>query len=319
MKVLITGGSGLIGSALAEHLIKKGFGVNVLDRRKELSIKGINYFQGSVLEREDIKKAIKDCDYVFHLAAILGVSNATARALECLDVNILGTRNILHEAADAGVKKVLLTSSSEVYGEPDKVPIEENAPRKPKSEYGFSKCIGEEYCKAFKLNHDLNYSIVRYFNVYGPNQALKFVMPLFIKNALSGEPLVVYGSGEQVRSFCYVTDAVKGTEMVMFDKKADNDIFNIGNDKEPMSMIEAAKKVLSMAKREEEPVIVPFKESDRTETREIFKRVPDISKARRILGYEPEVNLDEGIRRIIEYQKGEKEGGEELSEPFFEE
>ncbi len=307
-KVLVTGGSGLIGSVLVKDLVARDYEVNLLDRRKSLPLEKINYFQGSVLEKEDIRRAIKGCDYVFHLAAVLGVALSTQRALECLDVNVLGTRNILEVAAKEGVKKVLLTSSSEVYGEPEKVPIHEDFPRQPKSEYGFSKCIGEEYCKAFKLNHDLNYTILRYFNVYGPNQALKFVMPLFINNAISGKPLVVYGSGDQIRSFCYVDDAVNGTQKAMFSSQADNHVFNIGNDKEPISVFDVARKVLALMGKKEEPVIVPFENSDRSETREIFKRIPDISKARKMLNYEPKIDLEEGIHRIIEYRKKEVEG-----------
>lgn len=310
MKVLITGGSGLIGSALANYLVQKGTEVNVLDKRKDLGLKGVNIHQGSILDKEDIKKAMKGCDYVYHLAAIVGVNLADGRSLECLDVNVLGTRNVLECSLEEKVKRVLFASSSEVYGEPDKLPINEEFPLKPKSAYGWSKAVGEEYCKAFKKNKGLDYTIVRFCNVYGPNQALKFVLPLFIDNAISDKPLEIYGSGEQVRSFCYVDDAVAGVEKAILNEKAKCEVFNIGNPNEPIKMQELAKMVLKMAANNSgSHIFVPL-EQRRSPQREIHARIPDISKARNILGFEPKISLEEGIRKTIEYKKKEKEIGE---------
>ncbi|MFH0831785.1 MAG: NAD-dependent epimerase/dehydratase family protein [archaeon] len=309
MKVLITGGSGLIGSALAERLVKKGVDVNVLDKRKNLNLPGVNLIQGSILNKGDLKRAVKDCDYVYHLAAIVGVNLADGRALECLDVNIIGTRNVCEASLQVGVKKILFASSSEVYGEPDKLPISEDFLLKPKSAYGWSKAVGEEYCKAFKKNEGLDYSVVRFCNVYGPNQALKFVLPLFINNALSNKSLEIYGSGEQIRSFCYVDDAARGTELVMMSPKTNSDVFNIGNPNEPISMKDLAKKVLDLAGIKGNHVFVPL-ENYRSPAREIQKRIPDISKSHKTVGFKPEINLDEGLKRVIEFKKKEKETGE---------
>ena len=301
-KILVTGGSGLIGAALANYLVKKGYIVNVLDMAPCLDIEGINYFQGSILSKTDIAKAMDGCDYVFHLAALLGVKYSTDNALKCLDVNVIGTRNVLQEAVNEGVKKVVFASSSEVYGEQGiDEKIKETAVLRPISEYGFSKCLGEEYCKAFKQKYDLDYGIIRFFNIYGPNQALKFVMPLFIHHALEKKPIQVFGNGSQKRCFCYVEDAVKGIAEVMFNRDEDNQIFNIGNDKEAISMFEMAKKVSDLVGCEAEPIKVPFEESDREETREIYNRIGDITKAKEVLGFEPKISIEEGIRRIIDY------------------
>ena len=310
MKVLITGGSGLIGSALANYLVNKGVEVNILDKRKELQIDRINMLQGSILNKEDVKRAMKGCDYVYHLAAIVGVDLADSRSLECLDVNLIGTRNVLECAVEEKVKKVLFSSSSEVYGEPDQVPINEESILKPKSAYGWSKAVSEEYCKAFKKNSGLSYTIIRYCNIYGLNQALKFVLPLFIDNALSNKPLEIYGSGRQIRSFCYVDDAVIGTELAMMNPNTDGEILNIGNPDEPITMIDLSKKVIQMvANNNGKTVFVPI-EQRRLPEREIYNRIPDITKAKKILGFYPKVNLVEGLRKIIEYKKKEKESRE---------
>ena len=303
MKVLITGGSGLIGASLASYLISKGVDVNILDKRKELNLKGVNMFQGSILNKEDIKRAMRGCYYVYHLAAIVGVNLADGRSLECLDVNVIGTRNVLECCVEEKVKRVLFSSSSEVYGEPDKLPIQEDFILKPKSAYGWSKAVGEEYCKAFKKNKGLNYTIIRYCNVYGPNQALKFVLPLFIDNALSNKPLEIYGSGKQVRSFCYVDDAIIGTELAMMNPNAIGETFNIGNPNEPITMTNLSEKVLQMAANNNgKSVFVPI-EQRRSPQREIYERIPDISKASQILGFSPKINLEEGLKKVIEFKK----------------
>lgn len=251
-------------------------------------------------------KAIKGCDYVFHFAAVLGVSFSNKRALECLDVNILGTRNVLDACIRERVKKIVFSSSSEVYGEPIKLPISETHTLQPKSEYGVSKLVGEEYVKAFAKEFGLNYTIIRFFNVYGPNQSAKFVMPLFIDDAILNRPLRIYGDGSQIRSFCHVEDAVKGIELAMFKKAADKQIFNIGNKNQAVSIKDLAIKVNRIAGNKQKPVFIPLKSSDRTKDREIYKRKPSTLKAEKLLGFKPTITLTEGIQKVVKYRKSLK-------------
>jgi UDP-glucose 4-epimerase len=302
MRILVTGGIGLIGEEVVKQLLALGHQVNILDMW-DVSIEGANNFKGSVLDKFAILKAMDECDYVIHLAAVLGVENSTKRPLECLDVNIKGTRNVLECCVMKNIKKILFSSSSEVYGEPNKVPIEESGTLQPKSEYGVSKVVGEEYVKAFSKEFGLNYGIVRFFNIYGPKQTDKFVMPLFIRNVVLGNPLRVYGEGNQVRSFCYVEDAGRGVLEVLFNQKADKDVFNIGNNKTEISMLELARLVIEIAGKSEEPEMVPLEQSDRTKKREIYRRTPDTSKAKERLDFEANIDLRTGIKKVLDYKK----------------
>lgn len=305
-RVLITGGIGLIGNALVKLLQANGYSINVLDMW-DINQEGINYFKGSILEKDILIKAMDECDYVIHLAAILGVDNSTKRHLECLDVNIKGTRNVLDACVKKRVKKVIFSSSSETYGEPKQVPISESALLHPISEYGVSKVVGEEYVKAFFKEYGLNFSIARFFNVYGPIQTDNFVLPSFVRNAVLGKDLRVFGDGSQVRAFCYVEDAVRGILRMIELDEANGEIFNIGNSDAKTTILELAKTVLSIANSDKEPIVLGFGESTRSEDREIFQRIPDISKARRILGYEPQISLQEGIRKVYEHKLQNKD------------
>ena len=168
------------------------------------------------------------------------------------------------------------------------------------------KVVGEEYVKAFSREFNLNYGIMRFFNIYGPKQTDKFVMPLFIRNVVLGKPLRVYGDGSQVRSFCYVEDAARGVLEVLFNPKADKDVFNIGNNKTEISMLELAKLVLEVAGKSEEPEMVPLEQSDRTKAREIFLRTPDTSKAKDVLGFEANIDLRTGIKKVLDYKEENK-------------
>jgi len=301
-KVLVTGGSGFVGRAAIKNLLQKEFAVNALDMY-EVDIPGVNNIQGSVLNAADINRAMAGCEYVVHLAAVLGVSKSTYMPMECLDVNIIGTRNILKACVENKVKKIVFSSSSEVYGEPDKIPISEDDPLQPKSEYGHSKVVGEEYVKACKKQFDLDYTIVRYFNVYGPDQANSWVMSKFTNNAVLGRKLDIYGDGTQVRAFCHVNDSAEGLVQGIVNPKSDNDVFNIGNSKEQISMKDLAQKIVDIADRPDLLNFIPMEESDRTKEREIYKRVPDTEKARKILGFEAQISLNQGLKEIIAYKQ----------------
>jgi UDP-glucose 4-epimerase len=308
-KVLVTGGAGFIGSAMVRHLCKEGFEVRAFDLSdtfKEYKTRlpeEAEVYRGSILDMNDLLNATEGCDNVVHLAAMLGVKKTETKRLECLNINILGTINVLEACVKDNVKKVLFSSSSEVYGEQREVPITEANPVNPKSVYAITKLAAEEYLRAYHKRYGLNFSIVRFFNVYGPDQVAEFVMPRFIKNVIEGRPPTIYGKGVQIRAFCYMDDAVKGATLALTIKKANTEVFNIGNSNEPISIRDLAFKIIKLSSKNLQPKVIPMEQSDRDEKREIHQRYPDISKARRVLGYEPEVELEEGILKIMEHGK----------------
>lgn len=306
MKILVTGGCGMIGSHMVEKLLSLGHDVKVLDlheqaHRAKHMPKGIEISHGNILNMDDAEKASKGCEMVVHMAAMLGVGNVEKNQLKALDVDLLGTRNVLEACRKNEIKKILFTSSSEVYGEPQKVPISETDILVPRSSYGIAKQASEEYVKSFYKAYGLKYVIVRYFNIYGPRQSLDFVLPKFVKLALDKKSITLYGDGQQVRAFNHVLDAVNGTALALFN--SDNEIFNIGNDREPVTMKELAERIIKYTGSGGEIVFVPMEKSDRSVNREIYKRLPDISKARKLLGYEPKISLDDGIKSVIEHLK----------------
>jgi UDP-glucose 4-epimerase len=298
-RILTTGGVGFIGAAVAQSLIAQGHEVHVLDKY-DVQLTHCKYFRGSVLDQWAVLDAMEGCDYVIHLAALLGVYMSTNHALECLDVNILGTRNVLECAVKSRVKKVLFSSSSEVYGEPKVIPIPETAPLAPKSEYGVSKVVGEEYCRAYHRRFGLPFSIVRFFNVYGDRQRDDFVMSVFTNAALMGKPLNLNGDGNQVRAFCYVEDVVDGVTKVLFSDKTAGGVYNLGNPDAAVSMRDLALKIVREAGQPESLIQrTPSGTEDRTLARDIQNRLPDITKARETVGFNPRVTLEEGIRRVL--------------------
>ncbi|KKW12510.1 MAG: hypothetical protein UY50_C0006G0025 [Parcubacteria group bacterium GW2011_GWA2_49_9] len=298
-QVFITGGAGFIGQAAAKAFAKAGYRVKTFDLSSPKESIG-EHVTGTIMFPEELYNAMKGSDYVVHLAAMLGVKRTETARLQCLTVNTIGTINVLDAAVKAGVKKIVFASSSEVYGEPIKTPLSETDIVFPKSVYAVSKLAGEEYMRAYKQSHDLDFSIVRFFNVYGPGQVAEFVMPNFIKAALAGMPIPINGDGTQVRSFCYVDDAARGVLLSLESKKANGEVFNIGNDAAAISLNDLAHKVLTHAgKNRKHVVYLKEHQADRLHSREIKTRTADITKARKVLKYKPSVHLDEGIKRII--------------------
>ncbi len=304
-KVLITGGAGFIGSAIAKNLSDRGFTVKSFDINKPKEMFG-EYINSTIMYPDELYESIKGCDYVIHLAARLGVKQTEHKRISCLNINIQGTRNVIEACTKAGIKKILFSSSSEVYGEPLKTPICETDPVSPKSVYAVTKLAGEEYLRAYQQEHGLNYSIVRFFNVYGSEQVENFVMPRFIRAVTEDQSPTIYGEGNQIRSFCHVNDAAQGVYLALTSDKSNSEIFNIGNDRADITMKDLAYKVIKLSGKNIEPYFVPMEQSDRTNEREIIKRIPDISKAKELLNYNPTVTLDEGITDIMERWKNKK-------------
>ena len=302
--VLITGGSGFIGRELMTALRRHEPGV----RLRSFDVRpaeepGVETVIGSVLDRTTLRNAVNDVDYVVHLAAWLGVEASDLQPLKCLDINIEGTTRVLEAVTMAGVKKVVFASSSEVYGDAVELPIRETTPLNPKSVYAVTKLAGEEYTRGYSRQYGFANSIVRFFNVYGPRQDLRFVVPRFVECALGGQAPRIFGDGSQTRAFCHVSDAARGVVQALVADAADNGLFNIGN---PGGLTSVANLWQRVAKLEGISIpaqFIDFSEETRIESREITRRCPDISRAQSVLGYMPSVDIDTGLQSVLVHRK----------------
>ena len=303
-KVLVTGGCGFIGRYIVARLLEFDSEVTVYDcNSSESPVRHdprVNLVQEDVRNFEELNRATRGQDYVFHLAAALGVEKIVDIPLQVLEVNLGGTINALRAAAENGVKRFLYTSSSEVYGQPRKIPISECELAAPISTYGVSKLAGESYCAAFAKEHGLEHTVIRLFNIYGPGQTEKFVMPLFISRIMRKTPPIIYGNGLQSRSYTFITDAINGILLAGASKDAIGEIFNIGNDEE-ISINELAEFIIEISGNNLKPIYRPFGDGIRVENREVLRRQPDISKARDILGFGVQVSWQEGVRQFREW------------------
>ena len=297
MKIIITGGSGFIGSYLAMQL-KQEHDVTIFDVKKNMS--DINFIKGDVTNLENVKNSIVNCDLVIHLAAALGVVNVEKDPIQTLNINLGGTKNVLEACRINNIKKIIFSSSSEIYGEPAKIPIKENDPITPITTYGISKLASEEYIKSYSKSYGIQYTIFRLFNVYGAMQDTQWVLPAFVDKAISNKLISIHSDGSQVRAFCYVSDIVDAFQSVL--QTANGEIINVGNDSNPISIKELAEKIISLTNSESEIKFIPFEESNRNRT-EIMKRIPDINKAKKILNYSPKITLDEGIKKVVKHRK----------------
>jgi len=310
-KVLVTGGAGCIGLAVCNELIKKNINVvsydlhEQMERSKEDMSDSIYPYLGSVLDVSALRDAAIDCDAIIHLAAYLGVRRTEINPLRCLEINITGTKNVIEMAINAGVKKIVFASSSEVYGEPLSNPINETCITQGKTVYGISKLAGEELLKAYsKRYQNLNFSILRYFNTYGINQISQFVIPKFIRGVSENKSPVIYGDGNQSRSYCYSSDTAWATVQALLEEKADGETINIGNSEEPKNLKELANMIINiMGKKDKiKPMLKKsFDSTDRTEDREIVNRFCDTTKARKILKYKPKITLEQGIKMVVDH------------------
>ena len=314
MKYLITGGAGFIGSHLVEKLISKGDQVVVFDNLSTGSasnlsgIKGkIKFEQGNILDKAVIDKLVSESDYVVHLAAALGVLNIVNKPLESLRTNLQGSEVVL-EASDKYRKPVLIASTSEIYGKNDKVPLNEEDdriighPLKSRWSYSEAKAVDESLAYFYYLENKLPIRIVRFFNAVGPRQVGHYgmVVPRFISAALKNEPLSVYGSGDQIRCFCHVDDAVRALLLVMDSEKAVGEVFNIGNNQQ-ITIMELAKKVIELTGSTSTIEKIAYENAYPEGFEDMQRRVPDISKIKQVLGWTPEINLNQIIKDIAAF------------------
>jgi UDP-glucose 4-epimerase len=316
MNMLITGGAGYIGSHLADRLLADGHSVIALDDLSTGRLDNVahlrdnprfSWVQGDVRDAALVARLVERSDLVFHLAAVVGVAHVVADPLRCIQVNVGGTESVL-AAAFAHKRRVLFASSSEVYGKSARVPFREEDDRilgatwVPRWAYAVSKALDEHLCFAYAAR-GLEVSVVRYFNSYGPRmdpQGYGSVVARFISQALRGEPLTVYGSGGQTRCFTYVSDTVEGTVRAATRTEALGQAFNIGSDRE-VTVQNLAEMVLALTGSASPIVHVPYEKVFGDSFEEATRRRPAIDKARRLLGFEPAVSLEDGLKQTIRW------------------
>jgi len=300
-KILVTGGAGQLGGALAKCLSKnpKHFIVSV-DNLSTGSIDkvrlcdNIRFINADINNYNDIVPVFGrfDFDFVFHFAAVVGVKRTLEQPIDVLN-DIEGIKNILSLSKSSGVKRVFYASSSEVYGEPFEIPQNENTtPLNSRLPYAIVKNVGEAFFKAYKKEYDLDYTIFRFFNTYGPNQSNDFVIPRFVKLALKNQPIPIYGKGDQTRSFCFIDDNIDTCVKTLENDLHINDVLNIGNDEE-ISILEVAKKVINITHSDSEIIHLPaLKEGD------MKRRCPDLTKMKAVLDRDL-VTLDQGLEVMM--------------------
>ena len=314
MKYLITGGSGFIGSHLAEKLLLSGNQVSIIDnlstgvRANLANIEGkISFKQGSILDQVLIDQMVAESDFVVHLAASLGVFNIVNHPLDSLRTNLKGTEIVL-EASDKHSKPVLIASTSEIYGKNNKVPLSEEDdriighPLKSRWSYSEAKAVDESLGYFYYLENKLPVRIVRFFNTVGPRQVGHYgmVVPRFVSSALKNEPIEVYGSGEQIRCFCHVDDAVRALLLVLESEQAVGQVFNVGNNQQ-ISIMDLAKKVVELTNSKSEIIKVPYAKAYPEGFEDMQRRVPDISKINMVLGWSPQIGLNQIVKDIASF------------------
>jgi UDP-glucose 4-epimerase len=320
-KVLVTGGAGFIGSHLCEALLRQDDEVVVVDDlstgRMENILhlqekKGFQFVEGSILDFPLLESVIKKVDSVFHLAAVVGVERIIAVPVEAIEINVLGSHNVLTLASRYN-KLCLITSTSEVYGKSTKQPFTEDddvvygPTTKSRWSYACSKAIDEFLGLAYHNTQNLPVVIARLFNTTGPRQTGRYgmVLPRFVEQALRGEPITVFGSGRQTRCFADVSDVVRALLLLAEHPAAVGQVFNVGNPEE-ISIGELAKLVKKQTRSESEIKWIPYDEAYQPGFEDMERRVPNIAKASR-LGYTPKIKLREIISRVVASKQDELE------------
>ena len=310
MHILITGGAGFIGSHLTEKLVMLGHSVVVLDDfstglSKNLDrCQGVQIVDGSVLDIAVLGPLIEKADYIFHLAAAVGVFNIVNSPLASLLTNIRGTENVL-ELAHGTNTPVLITSSSEVYGKNISNSLKEvddrilGSPTVLRWSYSEAKAIDESLAYAYFVERQLETRIVRFFNTVGPRQLGSYgmVVPRFVKSALSNEPLTIYGDGKQTRCFAHVYDVIDALVAIAFAKNTVGKAINIGNDFE-ISINDLAKRIILETGSKSEIIYVPYKEAYGDGFEDMERRVPNLELVNQLVGWKPERDLSSIIRDI---------------------
>ena len=305
-KCLVTGGAGFIGSHIVDALVVQGDEVRVFDNLSTGKIENlvqvkskIELITSDLRDKEALHRAVKGVDYVFHVAALRAVLRSVDDPLETNEVNVAGTLNVLLAARDAGVKRVIFSSSSSVYGDTQKFPCQEDDKPRPQSPYAASKIMGEYYCQIFSRLYGLETVSLRYFNVFGPRQnpesVYSAVIPIFIDSLLKGLSPEIHWDGKQSRDFSYVDNVVKGNLCAAWAKGVSGEVFNIACHEEfsVLDIFENLKDILKI--RNIQPVFKPKRSGD------VRRTFADISKAEQSLGFEVQTRFRPGLERTVKW------------------
>ena len=299
MRILVTGGAGFIGSHIVEHYNTKAE-VRVLDNlrsgyKENLAGFDVEFIEGSITDREIVKKAVKGVDYVFHLAAMISVPESMEKPAECVEINTQGTLNVLQEAASAGVKKLCFSSSAANYGDNPTVPKLETMIPEPKSPYAVTKLDGEYYCGIFAGEGWLKTACMRYFNVFGPRQdpgsQYAAAIPIFIHKALRNESITIFGDGEQTRDFIYVKDIVAAN--VYLAENEHTGVYNVAYGKR-QTINDIAKKIIKLTQSSSEIQYAPTRAGDVKHSQASVDKIL-------ATGFTPTASFDEGLSKTIEF------------------
>lgn len=318
MKALVTGGAGFIGSHLAERLLADGDSVAVVDDLSTGSLVNIRAFQGDsrftfvkgdIRDAELLENLVRKCDVIFHLAAAVGVNLIAQDPVRTIETNIGGTETVLNAAHKFG-KKILIASSSEVYGKSEAVPFHEDddillgSTGLSRWSYACSKAIDEFLGFAFCQQYGLPVVIARFFNTIGPRQTGRYgmVVPRFVQWALRDEPLLIYGTGKQNRCFCYVNDLVEALIGLINCEQAAGKVFNVGSDEE-IAIESLADRIIDMTGSKSKKQLVPYEVAYGRAIEDMMRRVPGLERIKETIGWEPKTSLDETLQLVIDSEK----------------
>ena len=316
MRAFITGGAGFIGSHLAEALLAAGHQVSVLDNLSTGSIAnieplkrrpGFHYAIDSVTNEPLLAELVDGCDVVFHLAAAVGVKLIVEAPVHTIETNVHGTEVVLRHA-NKKKKLVVIASTSEVYGKSTAVPFHEDADlvlgptTKHRWAYACSKAIDEFLALAYWKEKKLPVVITRFFNTVGPRQTGRYgmVIPNFVRQGLSGQPITVHGDGRQTRSFCHVSDVVDALQRLVAEPRAIGQVFNVGNDQE-ISIMALAERVRALTGGRSDIVTIPYDQAYESGFEDMPRRVPDLTKIRALVGFTAQADLDGILAGVIDY------------------
>ncbi len=323
MKILVTGGAGFIGSNLIDVLMEQGHEITVIDNlsvgkasniQHHLASNRFHFVNDSILNVGTLERLVRRADLIYHLAAVVGPKYVVEDPLGTIVTNVRGTENVLELAFKYWVKAVV-ASSSEVYGKSTAVPLSEDDDRVLGStivgrwSYSDAKAIDEYFALAY-AKKGLPVAAVRYFNAYGPRldpRGYGSVIARFITQALQGEPLTIYDNGEQTRCFTYVADTIRGTMLAATVPEAAGQVFNIGSNRET-SVNELAQLIIRVTGSSSEIVHLPYTSAFGPHFEETRRRVPDITRARDVLGFEAQIRLEEGLQRTLDWFQRQRTG-----------
>ena len=307
MRVLVTGGAGFIGSHITEELLRNGASVRILDnfssgKRENLEAfhGNLEILEGDLRDAEAIKAAVRDVDLVFHLAAFVSVPQSMSDPETCFAINVAGTVTLLEAARRAGVRKVVLSSSTAVYGNTDKFPTDEETPLQPLSPYALSKQVNELYARLYSRTLSLPVVALRYFNVYGPRQRpdsdYAAAIPIFVRRLVAGEPITIYGDGKQSRDFVFVKDVVRAN-LLAAESDAAGESFNVctGHETTLLDLMEELSEVSPTS---------PQVRFETPRAGDIYRSAGNPEKAAAAIGFRAKTSLAEGLAQTVEWMKG---------------